>query len=134
MNNNADGNLTHGWMTLSAHNASGGVLACPSVIYVPSDGCAAAPILPTLPLLCAAGPLVGTPLRSCSPLPCRYYYTVSGGSAIPLQRSRDLLRWQKAPQTFIRPSSEDVLTASGVMASARDNLRRCVLQCYSVIV
>lgn len=43
---------------------------------------------------------------------------------IPLQRSKDLLTWQKASQLFIQPSAEDVVTASDVMSSAHDNLLR----------
>ena len=61
VNNNADGDLSKGWITLPAAKAHGGALACPSVRYLPSDG---------------------------------YYYTVSGGSIIPLMRSKDLLVWE----------------------------------------
>eukprot|EP00040_Diaphanoeca_grandis_P015097 m.76873 g.76873 ORF g.76873 m.76873 type:complete len:405 (-) comp24947_c0_seq1:283-1497(-) len=38
VNNNADGDLTKGWSTLTKDKAHGGVLACPSVQYLPSDG------------------------------------------------------------------------------------------------
>lgn len=91
VNNNGDGNLASGWVTLTSDKAKGGVLACPSVIYVPSDG---------------------------------YYYTISGGNYIPLQRSRDLLEWERAAEVFIRASPGDVRTASDMMASAHDNLVR----------
>ena len=63
VNNNADGDLSHSWVTLPASEAYDGVEACPSVRYLPSDG---------------------------------YYYTVSGGSKVPLMRSRDLLKIKKA--------------------------------------
>ena len=38
MNNNDDGDLSHGWITLPAEKAKGGALGCPSVRYLPSDG------------------------------------------------------------------------------------------------
>jgi len=91
VNNAADGNLSRGWITLPASKAKGGVLACPSVIYVPEDG---------------------------------YYYTISGGNHIPLQRSKDLLQWTAASEMFIRASEGDVRTASDMMSSAHDNLLR----------
>jgi len=92
VNDNADGDLSHSWVTLPASKAYGGIEACPSVRYLPSDG---------------------------------YYYTVSGGSKIPLMRSRDLLVWETAagPATpFIQASLGDVKTAGSVMASAASNL------------
>ena len=91
VNNNADGDLTHGWITLSDKQASGGSHACPSVRYLPSDG---------------------------------YYYTVSDGHVIYLQRSKDLLHWETASVNFVENSPGDVLTASSVMASAAENLRK----------
>ena len=101
VNNNADGDLTHGWITLNStgnkYFASGGVDACPSVAYVQSDG---------------------------------FYYTVSGGGRIRLQRSRDLVHWQSPPASmahaspFIQPSEGDTITADWVMASAAENLRK----------
>jgi len=91
VNNNGDGDLRTGWVTLSSDRASGGSLACPSVRYLPSDG---------------------------------YYYTISGGSKIVLQRSRDLRHWVRASEVFVQPSPADVMVASTVMSSAADNLRR----------
>jgi hypothetical protein len=38
VNNNADGDLRHGWITLKTSQASGGIDACPSVRYLPGDG------------------------------------------------------------------------------------------------
>lgn len=92
VNNNANGDLTQGWITLSSEQAHGGSLACPSVRYLPSDG---------------------------------YYYTVSGGSNIILQRSKDLLNWEKSlgsSAPFIRPSASDVQVATDIMATAAENL------------
>merc|ERR1711904_351078 len=80
-----------GWITLNASEAHGGVIACPSVRYLPSDG---------------------------------YYYTVSGGSIVQLQRSKDLLKWEKASIPFIQASPADILVASSVMSSAAKNLER----------
>ena len=93
VNNNANGDLTQGWSSLPAAAAAGGVSACPSVRYLPSDG---------------------------------FYYTVSGGHTVALQRSRDLLTWEasKTAAPFLQSSPADVRTASAVMASAADNLRR----------
>jgi hypothetical protein len=53
-----------------------------------------------------------------------YYYTISGGNIIKLQRSRDLLLWEYASLYFLQPSEADVLTASSVVASAADNLQK----------
>jgi len=89
VNDAADGDLSRGWITLSHTAAHGGAVACPSVIYVPSDG---------------------------------FYYTVSGGNTIPLQRSKDLLTWHRAGEIFIKPSQGDVRTAGDVMSSAHQNL------------
>lgn len=89
VNNNLDGDLSHGWITLPTSNASGGAHACPSVRYLPSDG---------------------------------YYYTVSGGHTVALQRSRDLLVWESASDVFIQPSPADVLVATSVMATSQSNL------------
>jgi hypothetical protein len=101
VNNNADGDLTHGWITLnstgSKYYASGGVDACPSVAYIQSDG---------------------------------FYYTVSGGGRIRLQRSRDLVHWESPPASlahaspFVQPSEGDTITADWVMRSAAENLRK----------
>jgi hypothetical protein len=95
VNDNEDGDLSHGWTTLPASAAGGGVLACPSVRFLPSDG---------------------------------YYYTVSGGSIIPLMRSKDLLVWEEANCTasapFIQSASGDIRVASSVMHSASANLAR----------
>ena len=38
VNDNADGDLAKGWKSLPPSQAKGGVLACPSVRYLPSDG------------------------------------------------------------------------------------------------
>ena len=38
VNDNADGDLSHSWVTLPASKAYGGIEACPSVRYLPSDG------------------------------------------------------------------------------------------------
>lgn len=92
VNNNADGDLSTGWLTLPAAKASGGSLACPAVRYLPSDG---------------------------------YYYTVSGGNAISLMRSRDLLTWETASgpaAPFIQASAADIKVARNVMSSAAANL------------
>ena len=96
VNNNADGDLRSGWITLTKQQAHGGSVACPSVRYLPSDG---------------------------------YYYTVSGGHQVILQRSRDLLHWEKPDPAdpavpFIQASDNDTLVASGVMDSAASNLAR----------
>jgi len=57
-----------------------------------------------------------------------YYYTISGGRHVMLQRSRDLLVWEQQPlnaaSPFIQASANDTLTASSVMISAADNLVR----------
>merc|ERR1712060_426755 len=54
-----------------------------------------------------------------------YYYTVSGGSNIILQRSRDLLNWERSAGSsapFIKPSASDVQVASDIMSTAAQNL------------
>jgi hypothetical protein len=92
-NNNADGNLTHGWVTRNFTAKNGAhPEGCPSIRYLPSDG---------------------------------YYYVISGGNRIPLQRSRDLVTWETASGAstpFIIASASDTKTASGVMSSAHSNL------------
>eukprot|EP01064_Diplonema_japonicum_P018415 TRINITY_DN2709_c2_g1_i1.p1 TRINITY_DN2709_c2_g1~~TRINITY_DN2709_c2_g1_i1.p1 ORF type:complete len:375 (+),score=93.93 TRINITY_DN2709_c2_g1_i1:65-1126(+) len=75
INDSPDGNLTKGWVLLDQQKYRGGVAACPSVRYLPSDG---------------------------------YYYTVSGGHVIYIQRSKDLQNWEKAPAPFVQPSPGDV--------------------------
>jgi hypothetical protein len=54
-----------------------------------------------------------------------HYYTIcSGGKAVMLQRSRDLLAWEEHPSPFIQQSPNDTLVARNVMVSADENLRR----------
>jgi len=57
-----------------------------------------------------------------------YYYTISGGHTVILQRSRDLLQWEQQPvgaaAPFIQASANDTLTASSIMHSAAENLVR----------
>ena len=75
VNNGTDGDLTKNWITLDSAVYKGGVVACPSVRYLPSDG---------------------------------YYYTISGGTHIHIQRSKDLKTWEESKNLFIVPSVEDV--------------------------
>eukprot|EP01060_Flectonema_neradi_P007605 TRINITY_DN15335_c2_g2_i1.p1 TRINITY_DN15335_c2_g2~~TRINITY_DN15335_c2_g2_i1.p1 ORF type:complete len:355 (+),score=53.78 TRINITY_DN15335_c2_g2_i1:56-1120(+) len=74
INNNPTGNLATGWQLLDNSTFKGGVEACPSVRYLPSDG---------------------------------YYYTVSGGVRVVLQRSRDLQTWERASVDFLAPDAND---------------------------
>lgn len=92
LNNNIDGNLTTGWITLPKNQSHGGVLACPSIRYLPAD---------------------------------QYYYTVSGGHTVVLQRSKNLLSWERASGSatpFIQNSPGDVRVATDMMKSAWDNI------------
>ena len=92
VNNNADGDLSHGWVTLPSSKAHGGSEACPSVRYLPSDG---------YYYTVSGGNTI--PLMRSKDL---LTWETATGSAAP----------------FIQPSSKDVLTASSVMASAAANL------------
>eukprot|EP01059_Diplonema_ambulator_P019864 TRINITY_DN3352_c0_g1_i1.p1 TRINITY_DN3352_c0_g1~~TRINITY_DN3352_c0_g1_i1.p1 ORF type:complete len:352 (+),score=82.27 TRINITY_DN3352_c0_g1_i1:35-1090(+) len=74
INDSPDGNLMKGWVLLDQSKYKGGVAACPTVRYLPSDG---------------------------------YYYTVSGGHVVYLQRSKDLQHWEQASTNFVQPSDAD---------------------------
>ena len=95
VNNNANGDLTTGWVTLPSANASVPQCPegcqCPSVRYVPSDG---------------------------------FYYVVTGGHNIWLLRSQDLRTWeQPAMRTpFLAPSADDGLVPS--IVGGPQNLER----------
>jgi hypothetical protein len=78
----------------------------------------------SLPPTAAAGGSLACP--SVRYLPSDgYYYTISGGHTVLLQRSRDLLVWESSKKAapFLQASPADVLTATTVMSSAADNLR-----------
>jgi hypothetical protein len=96
VNNNADGDLTRGWVTLPAANASVPQCPegcqCPSIRYLPSDG---------------------------------FYYVITGGHSVWLLRSKDLQTWEQpaaARTPFIAPSADDGLVAS--IGGGPENVRR----------
>lgn len=94
LNNNEDGDLSHGWVTLPSTAAHGGSLACPSVRYLPSDGY----------YYTVSGGHTVALMRSRDLLS----WETASGEAAP----------------FIQPSTGDIQVASGVMRSATANLAR----------
>lgn len=94
VNNNADGDLTKGWVTLTAAQAHGGSRACPSVRYLPSDGY----------YYTVSGGNTIALMRSRDLLS----WETASGPAAP----------------FIQPSKDDVAVAEDVMDSAAENLCR----------
>ena len=94
VNNNEDGDLSQGWITLPSSAAKGGSLACPSVRYLPSDG---------YYYTVSCGHII--PLMRSKDL--LTWETASGPSA-----------------PFIQSSPADILVASSVMKSAAENLAK----------
>ena len=94
VNNNANGDLSTGWITLHSSRAHGGSLACPSVRYLPSDGY----------YYTVSGGHVVELMRSKDLLT----WETSKGPASP----------------FIQASPGDIRVASDIMHSAASNLRK----------
>ena len=123
VNNNADGDLTHGWITLNSSRASGGSDACPSVAYLPSDGFYYTTSGGGRIRLQRSRDLVVSTASKLSHCPLSAFHLSDAGRC---RRQH----WESPPASlahaspFVQPSPGDTVTADWLLSSAAENLRK----------
>jgi hypothetical protein len=121
LNNNADGNLTHGWTTLPqcpqsvnpaagcGDNVSWAYTTCSVEYCSKTDQVLCNHIrLPPLP---AAQGLGACPSVKYLPSDGYYYVIFAGAPFVYIVRTRDFVTWEQPQQPFIQPSEDDANTS-----------------------